>query len=65
MKRPDAARHNPDPSYVRALIEASGLSQRAAARQVGIAERTMRYYVSGEMPIPYAVQYCLEALAKG
>jgi hypothetical protein len=67
---PDATRHDPRPDYLRALLERAGLSQRAAARQIGIDERSMRYYLadpagpSRYTPAPYPVQYALEALAR-
>jgi transcriptional regulator with XRE-family HTH domain len=51
-----------DADILRALLERSGLSQRGAARQLGIAERTMRYYVSGEQPVPRALMLALESL---
>lgn len=63
MKRPDAKWHRPDPTYLRQLLERAGLSQRAAARALGLTDRTMRYYASGEQAMPYTVQYCLEVLA--
>ncbi len=60
---PDASQHCADADYVRDLLERAKLSQRAAARLLGINERTMRYYCSGEQPVPYLVQYALEMLA--
>ena len=60
---PDARWHRPDPNYLRELLERANLSQRAAARLLGMDERTMRYYASGRTPLPYATQFCLEALA--
>ena len=63
---PDATRHNPDPAYLRGLVERAGLSQRQAAREIGISDRMMRYYLdSGATgrPAPYPVQYALESLA--
>lgn len=65
--KPDAARHDPRPEYLRSLVEAAGLSQREAARRVGVSERMMRYYLTdgdGYRPAPYVVQYALERLAK-
>jgi transcriptional regulator with XRE-family HTH domain len=62
--KPDASKHNPDPAYLRSLIEAAGLSQRAAAIKIGITDRTMRYYLSGERDAPYSVQFALENLPK-
>jgi hypothetical protein len=49
------ADHRPDPSEVerlRALIAQGKLSQRAAARELGVDERTFRYWCSGDYPPP-------------
>jgi len=64
---PNAENHNPDPAYLRDLIDQAGISQRKAARLIGIDERTMRSYLASRttkkaMNAPYAVQYCLEQL---
>lgn len=63
---PDATRHNPDPAYLRGLLLAAGISQREAARRIGVSERMMRYYLAPEAadyrPAPYVVQYALESL---
>lgn len=68
MSRPDATRHNPDPAYLRGLLSAAGISQRAAARRIGVSERVMRYYLSPKSadyrPAPYVVQYALECLRR-
>ena len=61
--KPDATRHDPRPEYVRALIAQSGLSQREAARRIGVSERVMRYYCAGEREPPYPVQFALESLS--
>lgn len=61
---PDASRHDPRPDYLRALVAASGLSQRAAAQRIGISERVMRYYLAGDRPAPYPVQYAMESLGR-
>lgn len=42
----------------RALAKA-GLSQRGTAKELGINERTMRRYISGEQPIPRVVEYAV------
>lgn len=63
--KPNAAKHNPDPAYLRELIERRGLTQREAAARIGVTDRMMRYYLSDdpESPrAPYAVQYALENL---
>ncbi len=63
--KPNASKHEPDPAYIRGLIERAGLSQREAARRIGVSERMMRYYVSDDQNAPrapYPVQYALENL---
>ena len=67
--KPDIKQHNPDPTYLRALLEQAGLSQRKAAHLLGVSERMMRYYLvhtsdPNYRPMPYAVQFCLECLAQ-
>lgn len=47
----------------RKLLEAAGLSQRGAARELEIDERTMRRYCSGELPVPKPVALAVESLA--
>ena len=65
MKKPDARRREaPTSAYLYGLLERAGLSQLEAARRIGISPRGMRYYMAGERPVPYAVQYALEALAR-
>lgn len=68
MKKPDSSNHNPDPHYLRGLLDAAGISQRRAAELLGITDRAMRYYLSDETsesfrPAPYPVQFSLESLA--
>ena len=60
---PDSTKHNPDPAYLRGLVERSGLSQRECARRIGLSDRAMRYYLAGERKPMYAVQFAMEALA--
>lgn len=64
--KPNASKHNPDPAYLRELLDRAGLSQREAARRLGISDRMMRYYLSEDpgawKPAPYSVQYALEQL---
>ena len=64
---PDASKHDPRPEYLRALVQKAGLSQREAARRIGVSERMMRYYVAPagaeHRAAPYVVQFALECLA--
>lgn len=68
---PDSALHRPsDIAYFRELITAAGLSQRAAARALGIDERTLRYKLTSDNgsgrkinPLTYPEQFALEKLA--
>lgn len=62
--KPDSSKHNPDPKYLRSLIEGVGLSQAKVAVLIGIAPRTIRSYLSGDRPIPYNVQFAVECLSK-
>lgn len=67
--KPNAQLHNPAPEYLRGLLESAGLSQREAAKRIGISDRVIRYYLSDAdsatyRPAPYPVQFALEALAK-
>ncbi len=61
---PDATHHDPSPEHIRALVERSGLSQCAAAEQIGISDRLLRYYLSGTRRAPYPVQFALEMLCQ-
>lgn len=63
--KPDATLHDPRPEYLRALLDEAGLSQREAARRIGITDRALRYYVAGQRVAPYLVQFALERLASG
>lgn len=68
MKKPDASNHNPDPRYLRGLLDSAGITQRKAAELIGITDRAMRYYLSDETSesyrvAPYPVQFALECLA--
>ena len=60
--------YNPNPDYLRSLIEQASLTQTGAAKLVGVDPRTMRRYLAftdskNYIKAPYAVQYCLERLA--
>ena len=53
---PESAAGAPtDADLVREHLEALGLSQRDAARQLRIDDRSMRYYCAGKLPVPPVV----------
>jgi hypothetical protein len=67
---PDSELYNPNPQYLRSLIEITGLSQAEAARRLGLGGRVMRRYLADRnaataLEAPYLVQFGLECLAKG
>jgi hypothetical protein len=51
-----------DADVIRQKLEALEVSQREAARQLGVDERTMRYYCAGKMPVPPAILLALDGL---
>ena len=65
--KPDSIKHNPDPAYLRGLIEKAGVTQRVAAESIGISPRLLRYYLTDRdgdfREAPYPVQYALERLS--
>lgn len=67
--KPDIAKYNPDPEYMRKLVRKAGLTQEQAGERIGVSARSMRYYLSldkaSHKPAPYSVQFCLERLATG
>lgn len=69
MNKPNAETHNPDPAYLRELIERAGVTQRKAADLVGVSDRMLRKYLAkresvSALEAPYSVQFCLECLAQ-
>ncbi len=67
--KPNASLHNPDPRYLRGLLDAAGITQRQGAQLIGISDRVIRYYLSDEASesyraAPYTVQFALECLAE-
>ncbi len=65
---PNADRHNPNPAYLKGLIEDSGLSVAEVARRIGLSRRLLHQYTApraaaSAREAPYAVQFALECLA--
>jgi len=46
------------------FLDDGGLSQRGAARELAISERTMRRYVAGELPVPRSIELALRYLER-
>jgi plasmid maintenance system antidote protein VapI len=46
------------------LLDRAGLSQRGAAKALGLNERTMRKYVAGDAEIPKVVELAIVCLAQ-
>lgn len=51
-----------DADRITELLNAAGLSQRGASRELEINERTMRRYCAGDSPVPRVVFLALERL---
>lgn len=49
---------------LRKLIERGGYSQRGAAKELQVSERMMRYYCSGEQPVPHVVMLAMRHLVE-
>ncbi len=65
VAKPDATKYDPNPKYLRKLVDSSGLSQRQCAATIGVDERTMRAWLAGDRAFSYPIQYAMEQLAKG
>lgn len=65
MHIPDATFYDPSPEYIRGMIAAIPLSQRAIARRIGVSDRYIRALVAGSRECSYPVQFCIEALLPG
>jgi hypothetical protein len=51
-----------DADHIREQLEALGISQREAARQLGVDSRTMRYYCAGKLSVPETVLLGLQQM---
>lgn len=66
--RPNAYHHNPDPKYLRGLLEKAGVSRSEAARLLGMSRTGFNNYLRDEdeplyRTADYRVQFALECLA--
>ncbi|RBB97343.1 XRE family transcriptional regulator [Pseudomonas sp. MWU12-2115] len=67
--KPDARHHNPDPRYLRGLLDKAGISRSEAARLIGMSRTGFNHYLRDESePLyreaSYPVQFALECLAE-
>lgn len=65
MGAPDAGLHRKEADYARLVLgqlKAAGMSEREVAQRVGLSDRVLRAYKTGEQAMSYAVQFALEAL---
>ena len=60
--KPDASQYDPRPEYMAELIESTGLTQQAVGALLGVNERAIRYWLTGERQFPYTAQFALECL---
>lgn len=51
-------------AQLKRLLDRAGLSQRYAAKILGINERTMRKYVAGDAEIPKVVELAIRCVAE-
>ena len=59
---PDASTYDPRPEYMADLIDSSGLSQPALGLIIGVDQRTIRRWRSGERQFTYLQQFGMECL---
>ena len=60
--KPDASQYDPRPEYLAELIDSTGLTQPAVGAILGVNERAIRYWLTGERQFPYSIQFALECL---
>ncbi len=60
--KPDASTHDSSKEYCRDLVLSTGLTRVPLCKLIGIDERTLRRYMSGERKVPYPIQFALECL---
>jgi hypothetical protein len=64
MNTPEPRKFNPDPSYLRGLVERSQLAQVEMAARIGIDARTFRRYLTGETGYINPVQLAVECVTR-
>ena len=59
---PDASQYDPRPEYLRQLIGSTGMTQPQIAAVLGVSDRALRQWLSGDRKFSYPVQFTLECL---
>jgi len=63
---PDPKEHNPDPKYLKQLIDSSGLTKQQIADEVlGVSIHTVDEWLKGRRKFNYATQFTLESKVCG
>ena len=60
--KPDASTYDQRPEYLAEMIRSTGLTQAALAKIIGVDERTIRRWLSGQRQFDYTVQFAIECL---
>lgn len=60
--KPDASTYDPRPEYLAELIGSTGLTQAALAKRIGVDERTIRRWLTGQRQFNYRDQFAIECL---
>ena len=60
--KPDASTYDQRPEYLAELIRSTGLTQAALAKIIGVDERTIRRWLSGQRQFDYTIQFAIECL---
>lgn len=58
--KPNIEEYNPDPTYLRCLIDKADLGQNLAGTLIGVNTDNFRKMLTGRVTAPYSVQYALE-----
>ena len=54
--------YNPDPAYMSDLVNSTGLTRGELAKLLGISDRSIRQWMSGDRRFSYMAQFCVECL---
>ena len=60
--KPNAEQYNPDPAYMADLVNSTGLTRGELATLLGISDRYIRQWMSGDRKFSYRDQFCVECV---